>query len=41
MEKMRAWINEVDPEDKKDILENIIGWGSLVAILFMLSGICV
>lgn len=41
MEKVRMWISEIDPEDRKDIIENIIGWGSLVAILFMLSGICV
>ena len=41
MKEIRTWIRELEPEDRKDIIENIIGWGSLMAIVFMLSGICV
>lgn len=41
MEKIRTWIRELDSEDRKDLAENAIGWISLMAIVFMLSGICV
>lgn len=34
-------VRRMDPEDKKDLIESIIGWGSLFGIAFMLSGICV
>lgn len=41
MENIKAWIREMDPEEKKDLIESVIGWGSLFGIAFMLSGICV
>lgn len=41
MKKFKAWIMEFDPEDRKDFVESIVGWGSLLGIVFMLSGICV
>lgn len=41
MRKIKALIREMDPEDKKDLIENIVAWGSLFGIAFMLSGICV
>lgn len=41
METIKAWIREMDPEEKKDLVESVIGWVSLFGIAFMLSGICV
>lgn len=41
MKTIKALIREMDPEDKKDLIENIAAWGSLFGIAFMLSGICV
>lgn len=41
METIKAWIREMDSEEKKDLIESVIGWGSLFGIAFMLSGICV
>lgn len=41
MKKIKVWIREMDPEDKKDLIENIAAWGSLFGIAFMLTGICV
>lgn len=41
MKVIKTWIGEMDPEDKKDLIENIVAWGSLFGIAFMLSGICV
>lgn len=41
MRKIKALIREMDPEDKKDLIENIVAWGSLFGIAFMLTGICV
>lgn len=41
MKAIKTWIREMDPEDKKDLIENIVAWSSLFGIAFMLSGICV
>lgn len=41
MAKIKMWIHELDPEERKDLLEGVAGWISLMAIVFMLSGICV
>ena len=41
MKVIKTWIREMDPEDKKDLIENIVAWGSLFGIVFMLTGICV
>ena len=41
MKEIRTWIRELEPEDRKELLENIAGWVCLMAIVFMLSGICV
>lgn len=41
MKMIKVWIREMDPEDKKDLIESVAAWGSLFGIAFMLSGICV
>ena len=41
MKTIKGWIREMDPEDKNDLVESIVGWGSLFGIALMLSGICV
>lgn len=41
MKQIHEMIRSMEPEDKKDLIESIIGWGSLFGIAFMLSGICV
>jgi len=41
MKRIREMFRSMDPEDKKDLIENIVAWGSLFGIAFMLSGICV
>lgn len=41
MKTIKALIREMDPEDKKDLIENIVAWGSLFGIAFMLTGVCV
>ena len=41
MKTIKGWIREMDPEDKKDLVESIVGWGSLFGIAFMLTGICI
>lgn len=40
MKRIRDMFRSMEPEDKKDLIENVISWGSLFAIGFMLSGIC-
>lgn len=37
---IRMW-KESDTEDRKDFIEGFIGFASLFAICFMLSGVCV
>lgn len=41
MKTIKALIREMDPEDKKDLIENIVAWGSLFGIAFMLTGVCI
>ena len=41
MKTIKGWIREMNPEDKKDLVESIVAWGSLFGIAFMLSGICI
>lgn len=41
MKRFTELIRMMDPEDKKELLEDIVGWGCLFGIAFMLSGICV